>query len=702
MKQKLNHKVTMFDYLNKRKRMSFSPEEAVTVARDHPPFLYRMNLMKKLPVHTGCVNTIYWNKTGEYILSGSDDGNLCITRPINLFDTNQNYSVLHKIQTRHLGNIFCARFMPNSNDSLLVSSSSDGPIIVHNVLSDNPSKGLFTFNCHSSIISKVIPLPDVDKVFLSCGEDRTVRLFDLRCHKSCPRSSTCPHPSLIRNSQPITTLDIHPINSNLLLVGRADGLGLVYDRRKLPDVSKFSREQAHKDYLAGKTTAFKYMHPFDGVVSQFSSPEAEGKNRFTSLCYSADATEVLASYSQDYIYLFSTDQSSNFELVQTLPRVKETQSGNDEVDDDSSGGNDNQGAIANSSNGTANDRGPNRSQSRSRGPKIRMRGDWSDTGIHSVPYGTRDSSGESNRPATVIQRIIGRVRSGSRRNRPLSFIPMADLLEAAPELLEVSHDLFNNIYNNNRRSAPEIDGESAQTTSDNNTELNENNDRTRGGIRENERVSDNYSHQENLDDDVEMGDTSDEENDANDVSQATKASETESGDSRLRSRAEGRPRVSQETKEKFRRTIGHLKGKFSSIPVHHPHVCYQGHRNSRTFIKEAIFWGKDYIMSGSDCGRIMVWEKKSAKLVMGFPADTRVVNCLSPNPWTYALASSGIDYDIKLWSTHNRQDNSLQFSDSEIQSIIRNNELMLEESRQTITVPPHLFFRILASFASSD
>lgn len=29
---------------------------------------------------------------------------------------------------------------------------------------------------------------------------------------------------------------------------------------------------------------------------------------------------------------------------------------------------------------------------------------------------------------------------------------------------------------------------------------------------------------------------------------------------------------------------------------------YDGHRNSRTMIKEANFWSDSFVMSGSDCG----------------------------------------------------------------------------------------------------
>lgn len=67
-------------------------------------------------------------------------------------------------------------------------------------------------------------------------------------------------------------------------------------------------------------------------------------------------------------------------------------------------------------------------------------------------------------------------------------------------------------------------------------------------------------------------------------------------------------------------------------------------------IKEATFWGDDYIMSGSDCGHIFFWDRKTAELAMVLQGDQRVVNCLQPHPTLPYLATSGIDYDIKIWS----------------------------------------------------
>lgn len=73
----------------------------------------------------------------------------------------------------------------------------------------------------------------------------------------------------------------------------------------------------------------------------------------------------------------------------------------------------------------------------------------------------------------------------------------------------------------------------------------------------------------------------------------------------------------------------------------------------RTMIKEANFWGNDFVMSGSDCGHVFVWERDTAKLCMLLEADQHVVNCLQPHPYLPMLATSGIDYDVKLWAPIN-------------------------------------------------
>lgn len=82
-------------------------------------------------------------------------------------------------------------------------------------------------------------------------------------------------------------------------------------------------------------------------------------------------------------------------------------------------------------------------------------------------------------------------------------------------------------------------------------------------------------------------------------------------------------------------------------------------------IKEATFWGTDYVMSGSDCGHIFIWNRKTAELVMLLQGDHHVVNCLQPHPTLPYLATSGIDYDIKIWSPTS-ESNGFQMDAAEV------------------------------------
>ncbi|XP_050298811.1 DDB1- and CUL4-associated factor 8-like isoform X2 [Anthonomus grandis grandis] len=78
---------------------------------------------------------------------------------------------------------------------------------------------------------------------------------------------------------------------------------------------------------------------------------------------------------------------------------------------------------------------------------------------------------------------------------------------------------------------------------------------------------------------------------------------------------------------------------------------YSGHRNGAT-IKGVSFFGprSEFIMSGSDCAHVFFWEKRTESIVQFLLADDNgVVNCLEPHPQLPFLATSGLDWDVKLW-----------------------------------------------------
>lgn len=68
-----------------------------------------MDLFKQLKMHKGCVNTVSWNSTGEYLLSGSDDQTIVVSNPY-------TGKCLVQYVTAHRANIFSAKFMPQSSE----------------------------------------------------------------------------------------------------------------------------------------------------------------------------------------------------------------------------------------------------------------------------------------------------------------------------------------------------------------------------------------------------------------------------------------------------------------------------------------------------------------------------------------------------------------------------------------------------------
>lgn len=102
---------------------------------------------------------------------------------------------------------------------------------------------------------------------------------------------------------------------------------------------------------------------------------------------------------------------------------------------------------------------------------------------------------------------------------------------------------------------------------------------------------------------------------------------------------------------------------------------YTGHRNARTMIKEAKFWGRDFVMSGSDCGHVFTWNRKTGELVMLLEADSHVVNCLQPHPTLPYLVTSGIDHDIKLFAPAEDDDHECRFNKEKATDVSRTRKM---------------------------
>ncbi|KAK1797836.1 hypothetical protein P4O66_008187 [Electrophorus voltai] len=308
-------------------------------------FVQRLKLEAILNVHDGCVNTISWNDTGEYILSGSDDTNLVITNPY-------NRKVKATIRSGHRANIFSAKFMPHTSDQQIVSCSGDGLVYYTHTEKNPDTNRQCQFTCHYGTAYEIMTVPNDPYTFLSCGEDGTVRWFDLRMKTSCTKED-CKDDILINCRRAATSISICPLVPYYLAVGCSDSSVRIYDRRMLGT-------RATGNYMGRGTT---------GMCVRFVPAHLSNKScRVTSLCYSGDGQEVLVSYSSDYIYLFDPKDDQAREL-----------------------------------------KGPSEERREElRQPpvkRLRLRGDWSDTGPRARPESERERDGEQSPNVSLMQRM---------------------------------------------------------------------------------------------------------------------------------------------------------------------------------------------------------------------------------------------------------------------------------------------------------
>ncbi|XP_031725323.1 DDB1- and CUL4-associated factor 6 isoform X2 [Anarrhichthys ocellatus] len=308
-------------------------------------FVQRLKLEGTLNVHDGCVNTICWNDTGEYLLSGSDDTFLVISNPY-------NKKVKKSIRSGHRANIFSAKFMPHTNDQEIISCSGDGIIYYTNTEKSPEHNRQCQFTCHYGTAYEIMTVPNDPYTFLSCGEDGTVRWFDLRTKTSCTKED-CKDDILINCRRAATSISISPLVPYYLAVGCSDSSVRIYDRRMLGT-------RATGNYMGRGTT---------GMCVRFVPAHLSNKScRVTSLCYSEDGQEVLVSYSSDYIYLFDPKDDQAREL-----------------------------------------KGPSEERREElRQPpvkRLRLRGDWSDTGPRARPESERERDGEQSPNVSLMQRM---------------------------------------------------------------------------------------------------------------------------------------------------------------------------------------------------------------------------------------------------------------------------------------------------------
>ncbi|KAH8300564.1 hypothetical protein KR044_003573 [Drosophila immigrans] len=611
-------------------------------------FVQRLSLSNKFDVHTGCVNTVNWNASGTHFVSGSDDNHLVITEA-------KTGRVAVRAKTMHKRHIFSARFMPHTSDQAIISCSGEG-IVMHTeflapygpgttmeeALVDDNGRTASLFDCHAfGSTYDVQPLPDCPRTFLSCGEDGTVRCIDLRVSSSC-LEPICEQHIFITAPCAVTAMDVAPINYHNVAIGCSDSIVRLYDRRMLTTVTD-------REHITWPLKA--YPIPMEYTRRHY---------RPTCVKYSADESELLVSYSMEQLYLYDLRHPgyNDAELLKSgcyTPKLRR--------DDDPE----------------------------AQMPRLRFRGDWSDTGPNSMANTeqghNRLNVGQARPPLEpgVLNRLSDEIfRMLNSQTRP-------------------SRSLAANA-NSNGGGTPRSGGghmswqDAVMRTLDNRSEsaINRSSSQLLSHIRIQRAIPIAAAAGAAA---AAAAPTADVATNAEEPADAKKKTDTETERS-----AESTTDTAMDTEKESKKSTEleqekeqEQEGAGPKYPItkfDYVKMSFNGHRNSRTMVKGACFWGDDFIMSGSDCGHIFVWQRQTGKVVKTLLADHRVVNRVQPHPTLPYLLSSGIDYNVKLWAPI---DATPSFDEAGTTGLMKSNEIMLVETRDTITVPAQIMIRILAS-----
>uniref|UniRef100_A0A2M4BGW8 Uncharacterized protein n=1 Tax=Anopheles marajoara TaxID=58244 RepID=A0A2M4BGW8_9DIPT len=238
-----------------------------------------LTLSHRLRGHRGCVNSLNFNADGTLLASGSDDLRLKLWQ----WPTGK---LLHTVQTGHRQNVFQTKFVDNGckmrQNLEVLTTGRDGQ--VRYVLIDNSGKANIDvlFKCNRPIHKIAIPV-NTPNSFVTAGEDGKVRMCDLRQGKM---------ETLLDVSFRLYSVATHPLDSQFCITGNDVSVS-VYDFRNVREPLKKLRGLRKKKSHAS----------------------------ITSAVYNHIGTEIVASYSDENVYLF--DNTVNGQVVKPIGSFKD-------------------------------------------------------------------------------------------------------------------------------------------------------------------------------------------------------------------------------------------------------------------------------------------------------------------------------------------------------------------------------------------
>ncbi|KAK6170193.1 hypothetical protein SNE40_018646 [Patella caerulea] len=644
MANSINFKRKLIREVNDKINKTFQRNQHVT-----PDLISRLGLEKELEGHQGCVNCLEWNEKGTLLASGSDDVQIILWDPF-------SHKQLSSLRTGHQGNIFAVKFLPNSNDVILVSGAADSKIRVHDL---NMKDTTHVYSCHAGRVKRIATAPTIPFMFWSAAEDGTIMQFDLRCTDT---SQTNPQNILINLNAHMgeyaeaKCLSINPLQPELMAVGANDPYVRVYDRRMLTcrrmqypgeASNRFPWDHPHLDAVSGED----YSLPV-GCVDYYVAGHLPKKQsdyirykRYRSLAstyvtFSPTGSELLVNLGGEQIYLFDINRKRNPQKYD----ISLIKSANGVVREATCPPTNGFSIHRTDANGVTNGVKPLMSMpstSASFPQPVEFEIDDPEKTEKPRPYRKHKSDVKL---APSVEYLKKRANNYFEKDEFTKAIMMYNqAISRAP----LSSVLFSN------RAAAYMkrkwDGDLYAALRDCHCALNVDPNHLKAHFRLARCLYElswapeafeclqqfkikfpDYAKSHacvTLDRDIKAA-----------IFSKTDTVEKEGG--------------SGDTHEKQRSVVVSEQEKYWTSQAYDYESRFCGHCNTTTDIKEANFFGSNgqYIVAGSDDGSFFVWEKETTNIVRVLRGDDSIVNCLQPHPSSCLLATSGIDPVVRLWS----------------------------------------------------
>ncbi|XP_012304333.1 DDB1- and CUL4-associated factor 8-like protein 2 [Aotus nancymaae] len=247
-------------------------------------FVQRFRLQYRLEGRMGCVNTVHFNQCGTRLASSGDD--LRVT----VWDWVRQQPVLD-FESGHKNSVLQAKFLPNCADSTLVTCARDGQVRVAELINASYFESTKRVAQHARAAYKLSLEPDSPWKFLTSGEDAVVFTIDLRQGRPASKVVVTREKG---KRVGLYAISVNPANTYQFAVAGQDQFVRIYDQRRIDEKEN-----------NGVLKKFSPHHLVDGDVS----------TSITSIVYSHDGTELLASYSDEDIYLFNSCHSDGAQYV---------------------------------------------------------------------------------------------------------------------------------------------------------------------------------------------------------------------------------------------------------------------------------------------------------------------------------------------------------------------------------------------------